>query len=165
MRMTAPELPAWPPSEPGYRRSESTAVLGSGDDVWMRVRADVMRWRVKTASGFLVSGRVDPGPVSPGERLIVTARVLGVTVREPVEVVNVVEDADRVGFAYRTLPGHPVAGEEAFIVERDGDEVRIVVRSLTRAAPQQPWRAMYPLLLVAQRVARRRYLRALLPQR
>lgn len=102
-----------------------------------------------------------PPPVSPGERLIITATVVGITVTEPVEVVRVVDDADRVGFAYRTLPGHPVSGEEAFIVERHGDAVRIVVRSLTRRAPQQPWKALYPLLMIAQRIARRRYLRAL----
>jgi hypothetical protein len=31
-----------------------------------------------------------------------------------VEVVAVVEESHRVGFAYRTLSGHPVNGEEAF---------------------------------------------------
>lgn len=102
-----------------------------------------------------------PGAVSPGDRVIVTARVFSLTVVEPVEVVAVVEEPDRVGFAYRTLPGHPVSGEEAFIVHRQGDVVRLTVRSLTRAAPQQPWRALYPLLRVAQLVARRRYLRSL----
>lgn len=83
------------------------------------------------------------------------------TVVEPVQVVTVVEEIDRVGFAYVTMPGHPVSGEEAFILHRHGDEVRLSVRSLTRAAPQQPWRALYPLLRVAQRVARQRYLRSL----
>ncbi|WP_434318167.1 DUF1990 family protein [Leifsonia sp. P73] len=89
-------------------------------------------------------------------------RVLGVTVVEPVEVVAVVEEDDRVGFAYRTLPGHPVDGEEAFVVHRDtGGDIVLTVRSLTRPAPQQPWRILHPLLRVAQVVARRRYLRAL----
>ena len=76
---------------------------------------------------------------------------------------SVVEDSDRVGFAYRTLPGHPVDGEEAFVVHRDtvDGDITLTVRSLTRAAPQQPWRAIHPLLRIAQRVARRRYLRAL----
>ncbi|MDY7558600.1 hypothetical protein RGU41_18730 [Cryobacterium sp. 10C3] len=46
-------------------------------------------------------------------------------------------------------------------MHRHGDEVRLTVRSLTRPAPQQPWRALYPLLLIAQRIARRRYLRSL----
>lgn len=156
--MTSPELRDWPSTARGYRRSEVSAVVGRGDEVWNRVTRDLLLWRVKTASGFEVDSTE---PVSPGDHVIVTARFLKMTVVEPVEVVAVVREFDRVGFAYRTLPGHPVCGEEAFIVHRHGDEVRLTVRSLTRAAPQQPWRTLYPLLLVAQRVARRRYLRSL----
>ena len=132
--------------------------MGRGDAVWERVTRDVLRWRVKTARGFAVDST---GPVSQGDCVVVTARLLKVTVVEPVEVVAVVKESDRVGFAYRTMPGHPVSGEEAFIVHRRGDEVRLTVRSLPRPAPQQPWRALYPLLLIAQRIARRRYLRSL----
>ncbi|WP_241975235.1 MULTISPECIES: DUF1990 family protein [unclassified Cryobacterium] len=133
--MTSPELRDWPSSEGGYRRSEVSAVVGRGDSVWERVARDVLRWRVKTASGFAVDST---SPVSQGDRVVVTARLLKVTVVEPVEVVAVVKEFDRVGFAYRTMPGHPVSGEEAFIVHRRGDEVRLIVRSLTRPAPQQP---------------------------
>lgn len=156
--MTSPELRDWPSTARGYRRSEVSAVVGHADEVWNRVTRDLLLWRVKTASGFEVDST---GPVSPGDHVIVTARFLKMTVVEPVEVVAVVQELDRVGFAYRTLPGHPVSGEEAFIVHRHGDEVRLIVRSLTRAAPHQPWRTLYPLLLVAQRIARRRYLRSL----
>ena len=91
----------------------------------------------------------------------VTAALFGVKVVEPVEVVAVVDTPDRVGFSYRTLPGHPVSGEEAFIVHRVGDEVHVSIRSLTRAAPQQPWHALFALLMLVQRLVRRRYLRAL----
>lgn len=156
--MTSPELRGWPESDRRFSRSEVSAVVGHGDAVWNRAARDVLRWRVKTASGFTVAS---PGPVSRGDRVVVTARLFNMTILEPVEVLDVVEEPDRVGFAYRTLPGHPVNGEEAFIVHRHGGEVRITVRSLTQAAPQQPWRALYPLLKVAQRVARRRYLRSL----
>jgi uncharacterized protein (UPF0548 family) len=156
--MTSPQLPAWPASNPEFRRAEVSTVLGSGDDLWERATREVLCWKVKTASGFAVDAA---GPVRQGEKVLITASLLGVRVVEPVEVVAVVDTARRVGFAYRTLPGHPVNGEEAFIVHRDGEEVHFTVRSLTRAAPQQPWRALYPLLLIAQRVARRRYLRAL----
>lgn len=83
------------------------------------------------------------------------------SILKPVEVLAVVEEADRVGFAYRTMPGHPVNDQEAFILHRQGEDVRLTIRSLTRAAPQQPWRVLYPVLQVAQRVARWRYLRAL----
>lgn len=157
--MTSPDLRRWLPSDRKYRRSEVTAVVGRGDDVWQRAASDVLRWRVKTASGFDVDTM---GPVSPGDRVVVRARMLGFTVVEPVEVVAVVQEPDRSGFSYRTMPGHPVDGEEAFIVHRRGDDVHLTIRSLTRAAPRQPWRVLYPLLLVAQRVVRRRYRRALL---
>ncbi|WP_104089522.1 DUF1990 family protein [Cryobacterium sp. N19] len=156
--MTSPELHDWPASDPKFRRSEVSAVVGSGDAVWERAAGDVLRWRVKTASGFAVDSAA---PVSPGDRVIVTARLIALTVVEPVEVVSVVDEPNRVGFAYRTLPGHPVSGEEAFIVHRHGNEVHLTVRSLTRAAPQQPWRALYPLLRVAQLIVCRRYLRSL----
>jgi uncharacterized protein (UPF0548 family) len=156
--MTNPQLECWPPSEPRYRRSDVSTVVGSGDTLWERVATDVLRWRVKTASGFTVEST---GAVSRGDRVDVTARLFGMTIVEPVEVVAVIEEPHRVGFAYRTLPGHPVSGEEAFIVHRHGEEVRLTVRSLTRAAPQLPWRFLYPLLRIAQRIVRRRYLRAL----
>ena len=95
----------WPASDGTYRRSELTTIVGRGDSVWERAKRAVLRWGVKTASGFVVDS---PGPVTPGERVIVTARVLTAAVVEPVEVVAVVEETDRVRFAYRTLPGHPV---------------------------------------------------------
>ncbi|GAA1444812.1 DUF1990 family protein [Leifsonia poae] len=158
MGMTAPEIDVWPATDPCYRRSEVSAVIGSGPAVWERASTDVLHWRVKTESGFTVDSAER---VAAGQRLVITARVLGLAIREPIEVVEVVEETDRVGFAYRTRPGHPVSGEESFIVQRDGDQVSLVVRSLTRAASQQPWRALFLLLLVAQRVARRRYLRSL----
>jgi uncharacterized protein (UPF0548 family) len=156
--MTSPALQEWPVSDPRYRRSEVSAILGTGDALWERVAGDVLQWKVKTASGFTVN---PAGPVSQGLYVDVTAQLFGVTVVEPVEVVAIVRERDRVGFAYRTRPGHPVSGEEAFIVERRGDEVRLTIRSLTRAAPQQPWRTLFPALLIAQRIVRRRYLRAL----
>ncbi len=133
-------------------------MVGQGEAAWQRAAHDVLRWRVKTRSGFAVDR---PGPVRAGDRLTITARMLGITVREPVEVVAVVDTDARVGFSYRTLPGHPVAGEEAFIVTRDRDNVTFTVRSLTRPAERQPWRALYPVLRIAQVIARRRYLRAL----
>lgn len=158
--MTMPEAPAWGPSDPAFRRSEVSAVIGRGETAWRRAAEDVLHWRVKTRSGFLVDSR---SPVRASQRERIRVRALGVTVVEPVEVVAVVEDADRVGFSYRTLPGHPVDGEEAFVVHRDtsGGDIVLTVRSLTRPAPQQPWRLLHPLLRIAQVVARRRYLRAL----
>lgn len=156
--MTSPHLDQWPPTDARYRRSEVTALIGSGDVAWRRATHAVMLWGVKTASGFSVDST---GPAFPRERVTVTAHVCGVTVVEPVEVLTVVNEPDRRGFSYRTLPGHPVDGEEAFLVHRRGDDIHLTIRSLTRAASDQPWRLLFPLLLFAQRVVRGRYLKAL----
>ncbi|ASN22630.1 DUF1990 family protein [Arthrobacter sp. YN] len=160
--MTCPSELVWPTAATGYRRSEITAVIspsmGGSDAAWERATEQVLRWGVKTASGFSVDS---PNPVSLGDRVLVTAHFFGFRVLEPVEVVSVVKEPDRVGFAYRTLPGHPVSGEEAFIVHRSAEQVSLTIRSLTGPAPQQPWRLLYPALLVLQKAVRRRYLRAL----
>ncbi|MGO2750210.1 MAG: DUF1990 family protein [Pseudoclavibacter sp.] len=157
--LTHPRLDEWRPGAVPFRRFEKTVALGEGDALWERVAADVLLWKVKTRSGF----EVHPAqvPVVVGARPTIVAGWAGVRILEPVEVVAVVEQPDRVGFAYRTLSGHPVRGEEAFVVRRVDDRVEFLIRSLTRPAPSGLWRALFPLLRVAQLVARRRYLRAL----
>lgn len=153
-----PESHEWTLNPSGFRRSEVSTSLGSGEALWRRAVSDVFHWKVKTSSGF----RVDSNePVRQGQGVVVTASALGFTVVEPVEVVSVVSLPDRVGFAYRTVPGHPVNREEAFIVHRRGDEVFLTIRSLTRASSEQPWRLLFPALLLMQRVVRQRYLRSL----
>ncbi|GAA1992128.1 hypothetical protein GCM10009718_32340 [Isoptericola halotolerans] len=158
---TAPGSVKWRPPG-GWRAHERTVRLGTGENLWQSASAAVLSWEVKTRSGFTVDPRLAPGhPAHRGERSWLVARVGPLRVREPVEVVGTISTDRRVALAYGTLEGHPVAGEEAFIVERDTDgTVTLTLRSLTRAG-QGAWRALFPLILVAQRVYRRRYLRAL----
>lgn len=155
---THPADERWVESAEGFRRWEKSIALGTRARVWEWATTEVLRWGVKTRSGFSVT---PAATVTAGDRPIITAHPFGLSIREPVEVVDVVDTPDRVGFAYRTLPGHPVSGEEAFIVHRDGEAVTLTIRSLTRPADSLRWRLLYPVLLVAQQVARRRYLRAL----
>ena len=156
--LTHPADAVWGEQGGGFRQWETSTVLGAGSGVWEWARAELLRWGVKTRSGFSVTADV---PVAAGDRPVITAHAFGLSVPEPVEVVEVVDTPDRVGFAYRTLAGHPISGEEAFIVHRDAEEVVLTIRSLTRPSTTPRWRAAYPALLVAQRVARARYLRAL----
>ena len=83
------------------------------------------------------------------------------TVREPARVVAVVDRADRRGFAYGTLEGHPVSGEVSFVVHRSPDgAVFLTLRSLTAPGRGRWWLA-FPAILIAQRWYRFRYVRAL----
>ena len=146
-----------------FRSHERTVLLGQGPDLWHDAASALMSWEVKTRSGF----RIESVPAgTSGVRLGVDYRLTAAlgpfTLREPVRVVAVVDEPNRCGFAYGTLEGHPVAGEEAFVVHRNVEgAVWLTLRSLTRPGRGR-WRLAFPVVLVAQQWYRRRYLRALL---
>ncbi|WP_427893396.1 DUF1990 family protein [Kribbella sp. GL6] len=143
------------------RSFERTVRLGSGEQCWTFVSTELLQWGVKTRSGFSVVG--DPAVVL-GRRFWLVAHVGPFRIHEPVQVVAVVDEPARVGFAYGTLAGHPVRGEETFLAERRTDDsVWLTIRSQTHPAAGL-WRLAYPVALLAQRAYRRRYLRALLAQ-
>jgi uncharacterized protein (UPF0548 family) len=157
---TAPDTEPWhPPGE--WRAYERTVRLGSGTHLWDEASSAVLSWGVKTQSGFAVDPPLEAGrSARQGERYWLTARVGPFRVREPVEVVATVATGHLAALAYGTLEGHPVSGEEAFIISRDDDgNVSLTLRSLTRTG-RGPWRGLFPLILIAQRFYRRRYLRA-----
>ena len=161
--LTMPGERSWGTTPRGYLRAELTAGVGSGEAAWEAAAAALLEWGVKTRSGFSVP---PPGVAVAGARPTIVVRALGVTVREPVEVVEVVDTPRRVALAYRTLPGHPVRGEEAFILHRDaeGGSFSLTLRSLTRPSDRPGWALAFPALLVAQAAVRRRYFRALRPR-
>lgn len=151
----------------GFRGSERTARLGSSS-VWGFASAEVLRWGVKTRSGFVVEGdsgrRIVPNPgdmVVEGARYWLIAHLGPLRIFEPVQVVAMIDEPDRKGFAYGTLTGHPVSGEETFLVDRRPDgSAWLTVRSLAQRSVEI-WRPTYPLLPMAQYFYSRRYLRSL----
>lgn len=158
MTLTQIHRERWIPHPGGYRAWQRQTYLGSGDAFWAESAAALLRWEVKTRSGFAVTPQ-DTAAIGATPRITVS---LGpVAIHEPVEVVDVVYLANRAGFAYRTLPGHPVRGEEAFILKRLGPAVFLEIRSLTAPSDCRGWRALFPVLLAAQKLTRFRYARAL----
>ncbi|MEV0462774.1 DUF1990 domain-containing protein [Nocardia tengchongensis] len=160
---TAPADATWTATAPGFRQFERTTVIGHGADHWERASEELLHWGVKQRSGFRVTPLDTPDTrATTGANFRITAGRAPFTIHEPVRVVAVVDTPTRRGFAYGTLPGHPVSGEEAFILHLSPDgTIHLTLRSLTRPAPEGPWRTAFPILLLAQRHFRRRYLRAL----
>ena len=79
----------------------------------------------------------------------------------PVRVVYLVDEPQQRGFAYGTLPGHPLSGEEAFIIEqRPDDSVWLTVRIVSRPATGL-LRFFTPIVRLVQSRVVTRYLRAL----
>lgn len=163
---TAPEREQWVDPPSGFRVHEQTNRVGRGREEWDVASSDLMDWAVKIRSGFAVEPAAGGSRrVALGADYLLIASVGPVPVREPVRIVRVVEQRNRIGYAYGTLEGHPVAGEEAFILSRAADGgIWFTVRSLTRAS-RGSWRLAFPLALIAQPCYRARYRRALAVRR
>lgn len=156
--LTEPSNSSWSPSPEGYALWSKSSYIGQGAEQWRWACAQLLSWGIKTRSGFRVAPAV---PVVTGQEPTLSVHVLGLTVFEPVREVAVVNTEYRVGFAYQALPGHPVCGEEAFILERRDENIFLTIRSLTKPSAAMRWRVLYPLLRLAQVVARWRYFHAL----
>jgi len=151
----------WSATPAEFRRHEQTASVRIP---WEDARSLMLRWAVKTRSGFDVyAGGVAEVSVSEGANVWLRLAIGPVDVREPIRVVAVVDHPLRCGFSYGTLDGHPVSGEEAFVLHRATEDglTLLTIRSLTRPAARGCWRYSFPILLVAQRFFRKRYLSSL----
>ena len=150
----------------GYRSSEHRGRLGSGDGCFESAVASLRAWGVQRGAGLRVTGDdgSDLAPeITPGAGVVLLLPAGPFSVRAPARVVYLIDEPDRVGFAYGTLTGNPISGEESFVVERTGSgEVWLVLREFSRPSSAF-WRLGAPVLRIAQRRMAGRYLRALLP--
>jgi uncharacterized protein (UPF0548 family) len=140
----------------GYHHVQESAAIGRGRRRFEEAADEGMRWGMLRGAGLRVEPTSEVAAV--GSEVIVH---LG-PVRAPCRVVYVVDEPDRRGFAYGTLPGHAESGEERFVVRYDPatDEVYAQIVAFSRHATW--WsRLGSPVTSVAQRVITNRYLRAL----
>jgi uncharacterized protein (UPF0548 family) len=131
------------PPPPGYRRDRWTCELGGDDEVFERA-ADVLRnWQMHRSAGLIVEA---DGPPAVGMNVAMAAPLpIGYVdvVCRVLDVIDVIDEPDRCGFTYGTLPMHPEQGEESFTITRGADGVvtfEIVAASrlrhvLARACP------------------------------
>lgn len=144
------------PLPAGYHHVRVTRSLGVAD--LDEVAEILFSWKVQERAGVRrVSGadRVALG-------VDVTFRSLLQTI--PCRVVDVVDEPDRRGFAYGTLPGHPETGEERFVAERD-PATGEVTATITAFSNPATWvtRVGGPFARLVQRLMTRRYLDAMKP--
>jgi uncharacterized protein (UPF0548 family) len=135
---------------------QKSAVIGRGRRRFEEAAEKGMHWGMLRGAGLRVEATSEVAAV--GSEVIVH---LG-PVRAPCRVVYVVDEPERRGFAYGTLPGHAESGEERFAVryEPATDEVIAEVVAFSRHATW--WsRLGSRVTSVAQRVITDRYLRAL----
>ncbi|WP_144872981.1 DUF1990 family protein [Microbacterium sp. 1.5R] len=109
------------------------------------VSALIRSWEFKRRAGF---GTPDAAP-KEGQEGRLSKRVLGVRFSEPIRVVW----ASEHGFGYETRPGHPLYGEESFVL----DDGVFTARSISRPATLL-WVVLAPALRWMQRSTHDRYI-------
>ncbi|MGV9819837.1 DUF1990 domain-containing protein [Nocardia xishanensis] len=147
----------------GYYHFRLQRHLGNGRDLFERAGAEILAYRMQKGVGIF--DRASTPTAEPGTLLTVRLGIGPLAIVAPCRVVYVLDDENRRGFAYGTLPGHPEVGEELFSVEYDpaDDSVHGVVTAFSTPAS---WYTAVggPLVRLLQRVIAGRYL-ATLPTR
>ena len=146
---TARDLPA------GYRHVRLSHRIGTGRPRFEQAAAAVLRYGMLRGAGLRVTASTEVAQVGSD----VLGR-LGPFVA-PCRVVYVVDEPNRRGFAYGSLPGHAVRGEEMFRVRYDPADDAVYSEVIAFSEPATWWsRLGAPLLSVVQQAVSRRYLRA-----
>jgi len=141
----------------GYRHDRHTIDLRDGPDTFDRASEGLRQWRAHRSVGATVTP--DDPPVT-GATVIVTLRLGPVAVLAPCRIIDVIEEADRYGFVYGTLPGHPEEGEESFLVQRGPDGVSFRIAAFSRPA-EMVAKLGGPVTRAVQRHTTKRYLEGL----
>ena len=156
LALTYPEVGATARTLPsGYRHIRREYRIGSGRDRFEHAAEAVMRYGMLRGAGLQVAATTDVARVGTD----VLGR-LGPFIA-PCRVVYVVEKPDRRGFAYGSLPGHAVSGEEMFGVRYDSADDAVYSEVVAFSRPARWWsRLGSPVLTLAQRIVTGRYLNA-----
>ncbi|MGB2920608.1 MAG: DUF1990 domain-containing protein [Mycobacterium sp.] len=144
------------PMPSGYHHLHKSSVIGRGRDRFDEAAARGMRWGMLRGAGLRVEATAPVAAV--GAEVLVH---LGPVVA-PCRVVYVVDEPDRRGFAYGTLPGHAESGEELFLVRYDPATDTVIAEVIAFSRHATWWsRLGSPVTSLVQRRVTDRYLRAL----
>lgn len=144
---------------------EHTLDLGPAE-LFPAARDAILGWELQAGAGVIVrpSRRMRTGdrvrlwlnPLWP----LPPRRLRGRDIVVPIgicEIVTVIDEPDRAGFAYRTLPGHLETGEQTFVVSI-GTDGRLGVSIDSDSEPGHPLlRLGAPASVAAQRMMAARY--------
>jgi uncharacterized protein (UPF0548 family) len=130
----------------GYRHLRYRTKVG-GPDAFAFAAEAILTWRLHRAAG--VPMRVGAPRAAPGVRTTSVFGVAPLRVTVACQVVWAAREHTRAGFAYGTLAGHPVRGEEAFEVAVQDGAVWFGVTAFSRPAAWYT-RAAGPVLPVLQ---------------
>jgi uncharacterized protein (UPF0548 family) len=121
------------PLPPGYDHTVRRVQIGTGEAAFQAGAEALASWRAPHVGAGLRM-RVGASKVAPGVRFRSGVGVGPLRLWAPCEVIWVIDEPDRYGFGFGTLPGHPEAGEESFVLTLQQEAVMFDVRAFSRPA-------------------------------
>ncbi len=147
----------------GYVLDHHRVKLGEGPLAFDRAGAALRGWEMFRVGWVEVWPPA--APLEEGTTVALLARMPGLWTLFACRIVAVIDEhgpVESYGFAYGTLPGHPLSGEERFTVrwDRADGDVRYDLLAISRPS-RLAWRIGYPLVRLIQRRFAPRSLRAM----
>lgn len=141
----------------GFARLHRSRVLQRRD--FAGAAGELLSWQMHSRAGLKV--QTADTPLRAGTVVLMRWGIGGTVWKIPCRVVRVIDEPHRQGFSYGTLPGHPEAGEERFLlVEHDDGRIVFTITAVSRPAAL-PARLARPLSRLAQLRMTQRYLKAM----
>ncbi len=120
---------------------------------------DLFAWRMHSRAGLQV--QASDVPLRHDTVVLMRWGLGALSVKIPCRVLDVVDERRRRGFTYGTLPGHPEAGEERFLLEqREDGRILLTITAYSRPASTLA-KFGGPISRAVQRFMTQRYLEAL----
>jgi uncharacterized protein (UPF0548 family) len=133
----------------GYNIDRHASVIGHGEADFESARQAIRDWKPFDLPWITTFPQAAP---AQGTMIAVVAQLFGLWWTNVSRVIYTVDESDRFGFAYGTLPHHAESGEELFLVERSlkTDEIHYHITAFSR--PRHPLaRLGYPFSRGAQK--------------
>lgn len=138
---------------PNFDNDQLRVRIGHGDADFDKAKIAIQRWQMFPKTWT----RILPGtpPIQENTTIAMCARFLGIWWRNACRIIYVIDEPNRYGFAYGTLPAHMESGEELFLVFKD--ENGYVWYEIKAYSRPRHWLAKlaYPLMRLLQARFRR----------
>ncbi|HIG72535.1 MAG: DUF1990 domain-containing protein [Myxococcales bacterium] len=132
----------------GYNIDRHSAIIGHGNADFENAKQAIRDWKPFELPWIKTFPQSAP---KTGTMIAVIAHLFGMWWTNVSRVLYTIDEAERFGFAYGTLPHHAESGEELFLVDRSGETNEVHYRITAFSRPRHPLaRLGYPFSRGAQ---------------
>jgi uncharacterized protein (UPF0548 family) len=115
----------------GFDNDFQKVVIGKGETAFRKAKLAIQKWQMFPSTWTKILP--EDTPIQKSEIVAMYAQFLGIWCGNACKIVYVIDEKNRFGFAYGTLPGHIERGEELFLVELlDNGDVEYTIKAFSR---------------------------------